>query len=299
MATSQDIYQKLIRDTVGSAGDAEEKQMIDSATAVAGPAAIKMLEVAGLDASTDTPFTLLDSACGSGVTAAVLNQTLKREVLEKSSILCTDVSESMVNLVKRRIANEGWISTTAEQRDAQKTELPDKSFTHITLGMALFLMADSIAAIKDCVRILKPGGRIAFTTFPESSGKAGWIPDARTAFASFPTEIPFSPPMRLDTPSRWFEESWVKKTLLDNGFQDVNTVLHSYTVSVDGPEHFMRQFGMMFEMVRNMQWSDELKKQYSKEDMLERVEAHLQEKYGGKGWDLTFTLIVGSGQISE
>ncbi|CAK7208047.1 hypothetical protein SEUCBS139899_010881 [Sporothrix eucalyptigena] len=258
-----------------------------------------MLQAAGLDSSTGTPFTLLDHACGSGVTAAILNRAVGRSLLEKSSILCADVSEPMVDLVKRRIANEGWINTTAERRDAQSSGLPNGFFTHVTIGMGLHIIPDPDAALKDCIRVLKLGGTLAFTTFPQSAGDYGWVPDARSAFESFPTEIPFWPVMQLHNSGRWFDESWVEKTLVDHGFQNVKVVLHSYPVPIDGPEHFVQQFGMMFDMFRKTQWNDELREKYSREDTLERVKAHLQEKYRGKGWDLTFTVIVGSGQIPE
>ncbi|KAK7421736.1 hypothetical protein QQZ08_009824 [Neonectria magnoliae] len=42
-----------------------------------------------------------------------IQDTIPKDVLEKSTILCGDNSEQMVTIVKRTIAAEGWVNTTA------------------------------------------------------------------------------------------------------------------------------------------------------------------------------------------
>ncbi len=111
--------------------------------------------------------------------------------------------------------------------------------------------------------------------------------------------IPFSAPMQLHDQGRWFDYDWVRNTLLDHGFKNVKVELTSYVTHVDGPEHFVTQFAMMFDLLRATQWTEELRAKYSKEEVRESVKSYLSEKYGEQGWDITWSLIVGSGQLHK
>ncbi len=147
MSGSHQLYQKLVQDMTKVPGGRAVDKVVKGAMLAAGPATVKMLEASGL-LTTTSPFTLFDSACGSGLTAALLNQTVDPEVLKKSSILCGDVSDEMISLVKKRIDDEGWVSTKAEVRDAQRSGLEESTFTHVTIGMGLHVIPDPESTIQ-------------------------------------------------------------------------------------------------------------------------------------------------------
>ncbi len=56
---------------------------------------------------------------------------------------------------------------------------------------------------------------------------------------------------------------------------------------------------MMLDLLRATQWTEELRAKYSKEEVRESVKSYLIEKYGEQGWDITWSLIVGSGQLDK
>ena len=56
---------------------------------------------------------------------------------------------------------------------------------------------------------------------------------------------------------------------------------------------------MMLDLLRATQWTEELRAKYSKEEVRENVKSYLIEKYGEQGWDITWSLIVGSGQLDK
>lgn len=106
----------------GSTGTSPEDWqcfLIDTMTAISGPLARHMLDRIGLNAAAAAPFRLLDHGCGLGVVAPVLLETMPREVLEASSVICGDNSEALVETVRGRIEREGWIGCEARVVDAQ------------------------------------------------------------------------------------------------------------------------------------------------------------------------------------
>lgn len=77
-----------------------------------------LLSQMGLTAQTTSPVSVLDSAAGSGVFTQETQAVLPRDVLEKSSFICADVSPNMVELVKKRISLDDWVNTEAKVLDA-------------------------------------------------------------------------------------------------------------------------------------------------------------------------------------
>lgn len=86
--------------------------------ATSGPLARNMLNKIGLNHTTKQPFKLLEHGCGLGIIAPTLMETVPRDVLEQSSILCGDFSEPLVEFVKRRIQSESWIGVETRTLDA-------------------------------------------------------------------------------------------------------------------------------------------------------------------------------------
>lgn len=93
--------------------------LLKTMQAISSPLASNMLTKIGLNAATTEPFTLLDHGCGMGVVAPVLMETVPREVLEHSTVLCADLSEKLVDSVQERIGREGWVGCEARVVDAQ------------------------------------------------------------------------------------------------------------------------------------------------------------------------------------
>lgn len=83
--------------------------------------AAPLLPMMGLGPGTAGPVRLLDTACGTGVVVAELQgeNGLPRDVLAQSSFICADNAQGMIDLVQKRIENEGWVNVEAKVLDAQ------------------------------------------------------------------------------------------------------------------------------------------------------------------------------------
>ncbi|KAM0435913.1 hypothetical protein ACHAPT_002805 [Fusarium lateritium] len=251
----------------------------------------------GITDKASTPVAFLDNACGSGVLTHAVQQILPKDVLEKSTFLCADNAEGMVNLSKKRVGLDGWVNTEVNKLDATNSELPESSFTHVGLGLALHIIPDPNAVLADTKRILKPGGIFGATTFHNSN--VFWQPDMRSAFESFPFEAPFLKEVKMQMHSQgdWANPEWIEGHLKDQGFVDVEVTSNLGRYHIKNAEEFVLSFGMMIAWLMNAAWSEETRREHPVEEVRELLRKHLEEKYGGKGWDLEWNVICMTGRV--
>jgi hypothetical protein len=129
-ATRAAELQKFFQSAKAAAGGPWEQVLLENARSVSTPMALRMLAQMGLDENTNTPFKILENACGAGVVAPILQQIIKPEVLKQSSILCGDFSEPVIGLAKQRMEQEGWVSTEVAKVDAQVGN-PDPTYPQL------------------------------------------------------------------------------------------------------------------------------------------------------------------------
>lgn len=102
---------------------------------------------------------LLEIGCGGGL--------LLRDALGLgASATGIDHSEEMVSLASERAHGAEIVLGSAE-------ELPfaDASFTAVAMSVVFFLLPDPVTVLRQCRRVLAPGGRVAiYTTSPELRG---------------------------------------------------------------------------------------------------------------------------------
>ncbi|KAB5555035.1 S-adenosyl-L-methionine-dependent methyltransferase [Coniochaeta sp. 2T2.1] len=269
--------------------------MLEFVATVSAPLASKMLTQIGLDKTRTEGFKLLDNGAGLGVVAAEIHRMVDRDVLAQSKIISGDFSESAVEFVRKLVEKEGWKETEARIVDAQKTGFPDNEFSHLTMNIGFHVVPDSEAALKESIRILKPGGTLGFTTWHDQN--AGWAPDFRSALESFPFEAPFEMRMQTTQWGKWSDVNWIRRTLEDLGLEDVKVDVLATLQRIHGAEDYVACFEMMFKWVINSQWSEELRKEHGIEEVKGLVREHLREKYGGRGWDATWVSIIASARV--
>ncbi|KAI1113854.1 S-adenosyl-L-methionine-dependent methyltransferase [Nemania sp. NC0429] len=236
-----------------------------------------LLAQAGLDASTSQPFTLLDHACGTGLIAAHLQATLDKQVLSQSKMTCADISVGFVEALKRRVSAHGWVNVETSILDAQKTDLSDLSFLHVTMNFAMHLIPDPGAALQDIARVLQPGGTFAFTTLP------------------FEAPMPNPLPMAPNGKSEFIDPDLISEQLRRYGFEGVKVQTMEHIMRIENAEDFLRSFGMMKDWMLEAFWSEESKAKV-KGMLGDHILRHLTEKHNGQGWDLTWTFIVATCQ---
>lgn len=119
MTKAQEELGKMFKTfSLGLVGGRLDRFIADSERIMRRPAGL-LLAQAGLDASTSQPFTLLDHACGVGPIASHLQGTLDKQVLSQSKMICADISDGLVEAVKRRADTNGWVNVETTVLDAQ------------------------------------------------------------------------------------------------------------------------------------------------------------------------------------
>ncbi|CAN8099308.1 unnamed protein product [Discula destructiva] len=275
-----------------SSGPEWQKFMLQPMEAISGPLARNMLDLIGLNATTTTPFRMLDHGCGLGIVAPALLVTVPQNVLEESTILCGDFSAPLVERVRERIKTEVWAGVEARVVDAQDSGLPSESFTHVVSNIMYHTVPDSQRALTDSIRLLTPGGTLAFTTWHACN--PAWAVDVRDAFATIPaallpSDYVFRAPMQTTAWGHWYDVDWVRDVLaVQHGLADVRVEVLANTWPVHGVGHFMRMFEKLLGPVAGMVLGEKtVAKLGGEEGVQTLVEGFLKEKYGEKEWTAT------------
>ena len=103
---------------------------------------------------------ILEVAAGPGDTGFLLTPHLGN-----GRLVSTDIAESMVEAARKRGTELGIKNVEYRTLDAQAMELSDDSFDAVICRWGFMLMPDPAAAVRECKRVLKPGGRFTFAVF--------------------------------------------------------------------------------------------------------------------------------------
>ena len=104
---------------------------------------------------------ILDVACGTGwatMEAAKL-------VGYTGKIIGIDIADKMLEVAREKAAVEGMSNVEYYVGDAEALEFDDASFDAVISALSIFLLRDISKALGEWRRVLKGGGRIAFSSF--------------------------------------------------------------------------------------------------------------------------------------
>jgi SAM-dependent methyltransferase len=102
---------------------------------------------------------LLDVGCGGGL-------LLRDALASDATVTGLDHSEEMARLARERAPAADVVLGSAE-----RLPFADASFTAIAMSIVFFFLPDPIAVLRECRRVLAPGGRLAvYTTSPALRG---------------------------------------------------------------------------------------------------------------------------------
>jgi ubiquinone/menaquinone biosynthesis C-methylase UbiE len=85
------------------------------------------------------------------------------------SVTGVDLAQGMVTETMAEIERLGLTHVTVGLGDAEAPDFPNGSFDAVLAGLVLFFLPDAAAAVQAYARLLRPGGRLAISTFQEMS----------------------------------------------------------------------------------------------------------------------------------
>ena len=107
---------------------------------------------------TPTGAKVLDCAAGTGELSLATSENAE-------SVMCTDLSESMLNAAKRKAKLMGADNISFEARNIFDLKDPDNTYDVVIAGNVLHLLVNPQGAVKELYRVLKPGGKLLLPTF--------------------------------------------------------------------------------------------------------------------------------------
>jgi len=208
---------------------------------VTASVAPQLVKFAGIEAGHE----VLDVACGTGVvalTAARLGAKVKG-------------SDLTPKLIERAKENAALMKLAVEFREADVEALPyeDANFDVVISQFGHMFAPRPEVAVKEMLRVLKPGGRIAFSTWPPELvvGKM---------FALVGKYAP-PPPPGASPPPQWGDPNIVRERLGD-AVKDVRfdrAQMRVQTLSVQHQRLFFENIGPMAKLVEKLESSDQEK----------------------------------------
>lgn len=170
---------------------------------------------------------VLDVCCGSGASAIPAAE----KVGPQGFVLGIDLAENLLTLARAKASHRGLQNVEFRCGDLLDPGLPEASFDVVVCVFGIFFVPDMPAAVRELWRVIRPGGRLAITTWGPN-----FFEPAATAFWNAVREVRpdlykgFNPWDRLcDLPS-------VRALLQAGGADKVDAVAESNTHSIPSPD---------------------------------------------------------------
>src|SRR6266403_4188308 len=104
---------------------------------------------------------VLDLACGVGDPAL----SIAAEVAPSGRVTATDLGPGMMSLAEELARKKGLANIDFREADAESLPFGDASFDVLTCRFGIMFFPDLGKALRECLRVLKPGGRAAFVAW--------------------------------------------------------------------------------------------------------------------------------------
>ena len=108
--------------------------------------------------------TVLDIAGGAGEPSLTIAETVGPE----GSVTCTDAVAEMVEAARAGAQRRGITNIQFRQCVPDSLPFADESFDVVVSRLGVMFFPDPVVAVREMLRVLKPGGRLAFAVWGKS-----------------------------------------------------------------------------------------------------------------------------------
>jgi arsenite methyltransferase len=167
----------------------------------------RLVELLGLHSGAQ----VLDVATGTGWAAMAASGT----VGPTGHVVGVDMTPEMLQEARRKMAAAHLTNVEVREGDAEHLDFADNSFDAVCCASALFFLPHMLEAIREWQRVLRPGGRVAFSVFGATlfqPMRTMFTDRIQTYGVSLP---PRRPSQRLTTPEQ------CQDLLQEAGFSDL------------------------------------------------------------------------------
>jgi ubiquinone/menaquinone biosynthesis C-methylase UbiE len=228
---------------------------------------------------------VLDLASGVGDPAL----SLAAAVGPAGRVTATDLGPGMISLAEELARMKGLKNIEFSEANAESLPFPDESFDVVTCRFGVMFFPDQVRALKECRRVLKPGGRAVF---------AAWGTKEQPFFATtagIVMKYVQMPPPDPDAPNLFMfgERGRLRRALETAGFadavEDVRTVPGRWKSSL---EQYWEQFTEVAAPFRPIM--EKLTPETRAKAFEESLNA-LRKYWNGKEVNLPLEIVIGSG----
>jgi SAM-dependent methyltransferase len=182
---------------------------------------------------------VLEIGCGTGAVTLPLAQA----VGERGRVVAVDLSEPMLSVARRRVAESGLRNVTLLLGDAQVFALEPAAFDVATSRMGVMFFADPAAAFRNIRGALKPDGRLVFACWAPLAENRHWLISYEIALRHLGP--PATSPEQEVGPLAFGNPDYVRRILSEAGFADIGIERAHPTIIGGSAEEEARQALMM------------------------------------------------------
>jgi SAM-dependent methyltransferase len=230
---------------------------------------------------------VLELACGVGDPAL----SIAAAVAPSGRVTATDLGPGMMSLAEELARKKGLTNIEFREANAEALPFPNESYDVLTCRFGIMFFPDLPRALRECLRVLKPGGRTVFVAWGKKEQ-----PFATTTAGIILKHLPVPPPPPdPDGPSLFMfgERGRLRRALEAAGFASVHEeeriVAGRWQLSL---EEYWEQFTEVAAPFRPL--LDQLTPGKLAEAKAESL-ATLKKFWNGKELNMPLEIVIGSG----
>jgi ubiquinone/menaquinone biosynthesis C-methylase UbiE len=247
-----------------------------------GKATDKMLEMAGISSG----HRVLDIAAGAGEQSI----TTAKKVGTSGYVLATDISSNILEYAKQMAQQAGLNNIETKVMDGENLAVEEETFDAVISRVGLIYFPDQQKALKEMLRVLKPGGKVAAIVYstPEKNKFFSVPVSIIRNRAKLPPPLPGQPgPFSLGA------EGIIEKVFSQAGFKNVKSELVDSPLLLPSAKECVRfekeSFGALHQMMSSLSDSEKV-------SVWEEIERELQKFESESGFVGPCEMVVAVGE---